>query len=147
MARIRVDERKHWVLLVLDAAQGEPLSPVQLQKSLFLVSRKIGLPRDYYRFRPYDYGPFDPEVYRDAEALEAEGLLAISPSQNLKWRLYAITLKGAKVAEDIKTGVPSAALAVVTSVVSHVTALSFNDLVQEIYREYPEYSANSVFRA
>ena len=60
--------RQDWLLLVLAAADGKPLSPLQLQKSLFLVgydlARLVG--SDFYTFRPFDYGPFDAAVYRDA---------------------------------------------------------------------------------
>ena len=107
--------RQDWLLLVLAAADGKPLSPLQLQKSLFLgsvdISRSFPLSRestspcrsggaiggparpngvggsaacpkcqhnlvgydlarllgsDFYTFRPFDYGPFDAAVYRDA---------------------------------------------------------------------------------
>jgi hypothetical protein len=69
-----VMERKHWTLLVLAAAGGDPLTPVQLQKTLFLLEKERPevSGRNYYRFTPYAYGPFDSRVYADAEILASE---------------------------------------------------------------------------
>ena len=60
-------DRTNLLLLVLDAAGGEPFSPVQLQKSLFLVTkaRIPHLPDDGYEFEPYHYGPFSQQIYED----------------------------------------------------------------------------------
>ena len=66
---------KDWTLLVL-ASAGGPLSPVQLQKTLFLIDRNLsraqrGVTR-FYNFRAYDYGPFDSAIYTDAVILQTE---------------------------------------------------------------------------
>jgi hypothetical protein len=72
-------QRQDWLLLVLCAAHQEGLTPVQLQKSLFLVGQE--LPRHvrshFYAFFPYNYGPFDPQICRDADRLGKDGFVAI----------------------------------------------------------------------
>src|SRR5439155_6656754 len=61
MAAPNPPPRSAWVLLALLAAEGHSLTPVQLQKCLFLLGsrRPKDVGRDFYHFRPYDYGPFD----------------------------------------------------------------------------------------
>ena len=146
MSRITIENRKYWVLLALEAAQGKSLTPVQLQKSLFLLSEKNNLKKDFYKFKPYDYGPFSPEVYRDAEQLESESLITISFERNLKLKQYSITPEGVKFSEKIKKEVPDFLILILHEIISHVLSLNFRDLVQEIYKDYPAYSVNSVFR-
>jgi hypothetical protein len=67
--------RREWTLLVLGAA-SRPLSPVQLQKSLFLLGKwlpeEVG--DDFFQFEPYRYGPFDKAVYTEVELLERDAL-------------------------------------------------------------------------
>src|SRR5437764_1032670 len=85
--------RADWNLLVLAAAGGESLSPVQYQKALFLVSRNLPeevLGGPLYNFEPYNYGPFDPAVYHDAIRLVAQRLAVISKSPR-GWTQYEAT--------------------------------------------------------
>src|SRR5580692_8884957 len=60
--------REQVALVVLSLAEGAPFTPVQIQKALFLASDKV--PEAFelgsrYDFQPYDYGPFDRQVYSD----------------------------------------------------------------------------------
>ena len=73
--------RDQIALVILALAGGEPLTPVKIQKSLFLASDKAAdafRPDSHYNFQPYDYGPFDRQVYSDVENLEREGLAKVS---------------------------------------------------------------------
>jgi len=144
MARVNVGERKNWVLLALAAANGKPLTPVQLQKCLFLLSEKAGMKRGMYKFKPYDYGPFAPDVYQDAEQLERDGLVNISYGHDLRWKTYLITPEGKNLAEKFK--IPSNVSQQIDEIVTHVQSLDFSELVKEIYRDYPDFRANSIFR-
>jgi hypothetical protein len=138
---------RDWTLLAIDAASPGALTPVQLQKALFLIGRRLDHSQltapSFYVFRPYDYGPFSAAVYADAEALEAEGLAHIDLSGQNRYRRYSATVAGRAHA---------AALAVdpklrdfVTRLVAWTRALSFEQLVSAIYAEYPEMKVNSVF--
>src|SRR5438477_13056735 len=81
---------KDWTLLVIAAAGGRDVSPVQLQKALFLLGEKLSLPEDErYKFKPYDYGPFCVTVYDDAEQLRREGLVVIEHA--LPYRRYSVS--------------------------------------------------------
>lgn len=137
--------RRDWVLAVLGAAKGEAVTPVQLQKALFLLEKEcpqIGR-RSYYHFAPYAYGPFDSTIYTDAEELAAEGVVAITPSEYGP-RVYRATEAGVSRAERLP---PDASIQeAVHRIVAYVRSLSFQQLVAAIYRKYPEMRVNSVFR-
>src|SRR5262245_15786781 len=100
-------ERKQWTLLVVATAGGQPVEPVQIQKSLFILSRKIpeklGV-EAFYEFEPYDYGPFCAEVYHDAEVLEQEGLLRIIRN---RYKEYVATPSGLEEAERLHREIDS----------------------------------------
>lgn len=141
--------REDWTLLVIAAAKKRGLSPVQLQKSLFLLGQRLDkstLGDDFYAFEPYNYGPFDVTVYQDAERLAGDGLVTISRTPERRWALYLSTENGSEAAEKLRKGVPAQWLRYADRLVTWVQHLSFRDLVRAIYAEYPEYRANSVFR-
>ena len=138
-------KRRDWVLAVLAAAVGEPVTPVQLQKTLFLLEKEcpqIG-GRRYYKFTPYAYGPFDSTVYVDTRELAAEGLTTIS-QPDYGTREYRITEAGARAAEGLK--VDKDVRQALDRIVEHVRSLSFRQLLSEIYRRFPDMRERSVFR-
>lgn len=138
--------RQKWLLLVLDS--GRSLSPIQLQKSLFLISKEIPetIADDFYYFVPDDYGPFDSAIYTDAYELQEEGLAIIDNPLARGWRRYSITDEGSKKANEIAINLPSEVIDKINEIVSWVVGKSFSELVRSIYQKYPEQRANSVFR-
>jgi hypothetical protein len=139
---------RDWTLLVIAAARGSAMTPVQLQKSLFLLSRnlrpeQLNLPA-LYDFQPYDYGPFDSAVYSDAEALGADQLITIS--NDGRYRTYSIAARGAEESEVLRKQIDANAAKYVDDVVSWVLPKSFGDLVRAIYKTYPEMREHSVFK-
>jgi len=141
-------KRHEWVLLVIAAAGGEGLSPVQLQKSLFLIRQncKRAVGPGFYKFIPFDYGPFNPDIYSDAEDLEAEGLVTISRRPGQRWVEYAATPKGIERARSLEEDLPEPVVTYIREVVAWARRQSFNQLVSAIYQQYPEYRKNSVFQ-
>jgi hypothetical protein len=142
-------ERRDWTLLVLAAAGGKPLSPVQLQKTLFLLEKKLPDaidPSQFYRFTPYHYGPFDSRVYDDARSLRDEGLAVVAPSVHGRWSEYAATPDAMEEAEGIKAQLSPRVSDFVDTLVDWVQALSFEELLRAVYAAYPEMKAKSVFR-
>lgn len=136
-------------LVVLSIAGEHPLTPVQIQKALFLASDKI--PEAFargsqYSFQPYDYGPFDWQVYADIEALEREGLANIGQQQGSRWKTYSATRSGIAEGKRLARQLTCMQRQLLERIVGLVRSLSFNDLVSAIYRAYPEMRARSVFR-
>ncbi len=143
-------ERKNWTLLVVAAGLGQPLQPVHLQKSLFLLAMTLtkqqGKGSDFYEFTAYDYGPFSAEVYSDAEDLSTDGLIAIEQPPYRSYRVYRATDAGRRRATDLESALEPNVVAYLHQLVGWVMSLTFRQLVSAIYREYPAMKANSVFR-
>jgi hypothetical protein len=144
-AKTETSERSRWLLLALEAAGENGLTPVRLQKSLFVFGRRTKVPlKGFYDFQPYDYGPFDAQVYRDAEVLAAAGFIAIDEAHTL--RKFRLTRLGQAQAADLATKMPKPSVDFMRAVVAWTQRLSFSALVRAIYESFPEMSANSVFR-
>jgi len=142
-------ERKHWVLLVLDAARPGSLSPLQVQKILFLMNQRLPdeVGEDFYHFVPYNYGPFAPEVYADLRLLIDEGLANNVEYAGRSWVAYEINDQGHELASQIRTSeqVSKRASEYIAKVVRWVESLTFTQLLAAIYKAYPEYATKSVF--
>jgi len=142
-------EKKDVTLLVIESAGEKGLSPIQIQKSLFLIvqSHLPALPSDFYEFYAYNYGPFCEEVYQDADALVEEGLVFDMPVSGQSWSIYTIAPKGRERAEAIRRENEIGDLAqYIKEIVEWVSALTFSELLRAIYAKYPQYSENSVFQ-
>ena len=142
-------ENKDWTLLAIAAAGTRGLTPVHLQKSLFLLSRnldrsQLSMASPLYDFQPYDYGPFDSAVYRDAEALATAGLVLIADSY--KPRTYLATEAGIGCAAELRHRAGAPAVRYLDEVVRWVLSQRFGELVRAIYENYPEMRQRSVFR-
>jgi hypothetical protein len=141
-------KRSDWNLLVLAAAGGQPLQPVQFQKVLFLLGKDfpdvVG-GESYYHFEPYNYGAFDANVYSDAEALEGQSLTTISQTYG-GWKQYAAAPAGLAKARELEQQAPSHVVGHIKNLVAWAKGLSFNELVRAVYEAHPETKANSIFK-
>jgi uncharacterized protein len=137
--------RKDYVLAVLAAAEGAPLTPVQVQKLFFILDQRLGgtVGGPFFNFEPYHYGPFDAAVYREIQELESQGLTEIENRQAL--RMYRATFDGVKRGLALLDTFGRNA-AFVRDVVSFVRAKSFSELVSAVYQEWPQMRAKSIFR-
>jgi hypothetical protein len=138
-------QRRDWALVVLAAAKNERLTPVQLQKILFLIDKNLH-PANFYVFEPYHYGPFDKRVYDDVEGHIEGDLCQTVPSKEFRGRDYELTSEGRRRAEALRSQLDPRKRDYIDKVVRWATSLSFSQLVTTIYREYPEFRARSVFR-
>ncbi len=141
---------RDWTLLAMALAGGKPLSPVQLQKSVFLFGKLLPdevLSREFYEFVPYNYGPFCSDVYRDAEELAEEGLAQINAVTTHSYSQYSATPEGITGGNRLRDLLPPDAAEHAQVIVDWVRAQSFRGLVSAIYEKYPEFRANSVFTA
>ncbi len=140
--------KKDWTLLAISSAEGSYLSPVQLQKALFLLGQKLpdAVSSDFYNFRAYNYGPFDSSIYSDAESLAQAGLVSIKYQPGQRWVEYSITPEGLKTAAQLRTKAPAGAVEYLKEIVQWIKKVSFTQLLKTIYAEYPAYAVNSVFK-
>jgi hypothetical protein len=141
--------KKDWALMTLSLAGGRPLTPVQLQKSLFLLGENVrpALPEDFYVFAPYNYGPFCQDIYQDVELLASEGLVTITRDPQYGYALYAATPQGVTQGQTQWQKLEERYQQYAKSVVDWVLPLSFSQLVSAIYKKYPNYQEKSIFRS
>jgi len=141
-------DKESITLLVIAADPDGGLSPVQLQKSLFIVGQSglEELPADYYEFFPYNYGPFTSEVYSVADTLEEQGLVRKVIASGDNFYRYAMTPEGRARAKEIRKGSLGSLCDYIDTAVRWVCSLSFDELLRAIYAKYPDYAINSVFQ-
>ena len=139
--------RRDWTLLAIAAARGEPITPIQLQKSLFLLRerRSTAVGERFHKFTPHNYGPFAKSVYVDAEKLQTSGDVHVDTGDG-RWSEFSATAKGLNRAEVLRSTAPVEGVEYLGRAVAWTRSLSFEQLVKAIYDEFPEQRANSVFR-
>ena len=139
-------DRQDFVLATLSPAHGATHSPVQVQKLFFLLDQNIpdlvGGP--FFKFTPYNYGPFDRAVYDELEALAVQGYVELCSEGS--WKSYRLTAEGQERADDLFSGLPDRVRDYITKASKYVRDLSFTQLVSAIYKAYPEMRENSVFQ-
>jgi uncharacterized protein YwgA len=90
--------RQDWTLLAVSFAESSGISPVRLQKSLFILGQELPseVGNDFYQFSAYNYGPFSKQIYLDAERLAIDGYIAIDKTG--RYPMYFATAQGAQIA-------------------------------------------------
>ena len=123
------------------------MSPAQIQKSMFLMraEAEVYVGDGFYRFIPYNYGPFDADIYHDLDGLAAQGLVTSVSSPTVRWKFYAVTAAGLEAADRARAEADPTAVDYLGRVVDWISSLSFPALIRAIYARYPAYRANSVF--
>lgn len=139
-------KRSDWALLAIAAMGKSSMTPVQLQKVLFIVGREMLVGTRFYKFSSYNYGPFSADIYADTETLEAAGLIQIEQSgPGRPWRVFRATAEGQAMASEVRETAPKATVKYLDAVVAWARGLSFQELVSSVYKRYPEQRANSIF--
>jgi hypothetical protein len=140
-------KRQDVLLAALSKAPAQSLTPVQIQKAMFLVAEETPqlAPQHFYEFEKYNYGPFCTEIYADLSGLQLQGLVAVEQPAGSRVRRYRLTAEGEQASTASSAKLDPVLSAYVNAVVQWVTRLSFQDLVRAIYRKYPAYKENSVF--
>ena len=140
--------RQDWLLLALSKTPGGAMSPVQIQKSLFLFGQEVGgsISTKFYSFEPYDYGPFDAAIYVDLRRMTNEGLVRGEWSPGQSRKSYPITRSGLKAALRLENGANARLTEFLGRIVVWVKGRSFSELLRSVYTAYPEFAVNSVFR-
>lgn len=133
------------IVLIVLASAKKPLTPVQLQKSVFLLQEMTDV-TEIFEFSAYDYGPFCSGVYRTAEQLQSNGLAEIRQPLERGFRLYEATESGRQEGKSVLSSLPKNLADYIAQLVSWVSNLSFQDLVKAVYKQFPAYKQNSIFK-
>jgi len=113
-----------------------------IQKLFFILMNQVKeIPQ--FEYFPYNYGPFSKELNQAVNDLIEEGY--ISETKVGEYFLYSITDKGSKVAEDQKT-VNKDAKKQISQVCEHVKNLRPRELLEYVYKKYPESTVNSLLK-
>ena len=141
-------DKNAFVLMALAAGGEKTYSPVQVQKLLFLLDDNIPDDVDgpHFQFQPYDYGPFDKNVYVVLEQLACENLVSIIPTGR-GWSKYALTPTGFKNGCEYLDSLNEKPRQYTKKLAEFVTTVSFSQLVSAIYSHYPKMKENSVFNS
>lgn len=139
--------RDVFMLAAMCPAGSGSFSPVQVQKLFFLVNENVAKQagRSYFDFQPYDYGPFDKEVYRELEQLDERGLVEITNPDSRGNRAYRLTNEGSRAAREAFDGLEEPIQNYIGETVEFVRNVPFDELVSAIYQAYPDMKKNSVF--
>lgn len=138
-------EQKDLLLACLAVAGKESYQPVQIQKLVFLLQDR-GIKEKVFNFTPFDYGPFDPQIYEKLEELASEGYVEIVGEPFAKYRQYRLKPEGQEKARDAFDKLTPQNQEYIGRLHTWVKGLSFAQLVGAIYADYPEMRKNSVFR-
>jgi len=138
--------KQQMVLTALTPAEGESHTPVQVQKLLFILEKKIPeqLNGPHFDFQPYHYGPFDRAVYAELEELESQNMLEINLHGS--WRTYKLTKEGQSAGVNLLNNLSSPTRDFIVKVSEFVRRLSFSELISAIYKAFPETRKHSVFQ-
>jgi uncharacterized protein len=134
------------LVLIADGATGPyELDPLRLMKAAFLVSQR-GRPewQELFKFRAYNYGPFDPSVYGARDRLIAQGLL--QKNSERRYETYALTDAGRERAQELAEAVGDENAEWFRSIGAYVTNHSFATLLRQIYTAFPRFAARSIAR-
>ena len=144
--------RRDWLLLFA-AYEGAPdgLDPIRFQKGLFLFARRTQVPvRSKYTFEPYDYGPMSTGIYHDLDSLVDEGLIECLPVPGKRWSRYRpnkVTFReGKRILKQAEDEKLLDAARELFRIKQDVSSLGFNELLEHVYAEHPEFAVNSIFR-
>jgi len=140
--------RDKFILAVLAASPDSQYTPVQLQKIFFLLDRNLDKQVKYspkFNFIPYHYGPFDKGVYEELDGLEISELVEVKYSGFNNLKNYHLTKEGQILGHNELEKIDTKYVDYIKRISDFVRKLSFEQLIQAIYKEYPDMKANSIF--
>jgi hypothetical protein len=141
-----MDRTEIIVAALAAGGHGAAFPPAQVQKLFFLLDREIASYVDgpHFEFAPYDYGPFDSNVYSALDMASFAGLVEINRVNRV--RTYSLTPEGFARGSTVLSAIREPARTFITQAAKWVNSLSFAQLVSAIYQRYPDMKANSIFR-
>ena len=143
--------RQQLVLAFLGAGDGEAVDPIRIMKGLFVFTQEA--PEDWmpkaerYEFVPYDYGPCAFAVYSDLELLQALSYVKAQAVDGQSWSRYSLTPSGAEASARLTDGAWPAIRTYLGQIREFLRGLPFHRLLPIIYRKYPDYAVNSIFKS
>jgi hypothetical protein len=130
----------------LTETESEPLDRIRMQKGIFLLEMKGPTAwQQFYKFSPYDWGPFSRALMGDLDLLVNSALLEKRPVPNARYHSYGTTTRGEKKAGELWAGLSQPERVFISAVRHFVTSRSFSRLLRDIYAEFPAFAVRSRF--
>jgi len=160
MARIDTIDRETDIAFLLFYSVNDLEGLTRLQKLLFLIEEESELSEEFsdlsFDFEAYKFGPFSEQVYDEIELLVNMGAVkVVDPDYDVNEYLenpngsefagkkLVLTKKGEKIAEELCEVLDDSLEKDLEDLVSKYGSMSSDDLLEYVYRQYPEYTENS----
>lgn len=143
LQKIKQNERwymtkKDIILYVLSIASDNTLSPVQIQKLLFLIDKECNIGKHFFKFVAYDYGPFDKTIYNELDELVKSDDVDVLISHGVRqYKLINHKITQLEFTDDVSEKIKQ--------LCEFVKSCSFKELLVDIYKKYPEMAKNTAF--
>ena len=125
--------REGWLILAIASAADAGLSPLQLQRSLFLLRQKRveqALP-DFYEFESHESGPLSRDLNRDLDALVAAEYVVKTWRPECSWSVLRLSDAGQAWATAVRRKANKETLGRLEDAVAWVKEQGYLDLVHK----------------
>ena len=85
-------------------------------------------------------------IYEDADLLKLDEMINIDVNTIGRRNIYSINDKGIKYVDNLKKQIKPELYNYVSKIVKWVKDKSFSQLISKIYKQFPEFKVNSVFK-
>jgi hypothetical protein len=146
----KLNRRQKILLLFLGADSLKSIDPIRIMKGLFVFTMEapetwIALD-ERYQFVAYDYGPCSFEIYSDLDLLQSQGYVQSHELPGKSWCLYSLTSDGMIYAQNAAKEFSESTNSYLAKIRQFVSQCGFRQLLEVIYRKYPSFAVNSVFK-
>lgn len=112
---------------------------------MFKFSKEAEVPKnETYEFVPYNWGPCSFEIYNDLASLRDSGLVQAVPTAG-GWSAYRLTPAGQTRATQLRGKANRKSFQQLVSIRQWVVERPFEELLRDVYDEYPDYATQSMF--
>ena len=125
----------------------------RLIKLMFLVQKrvieelKLGITRDAYNFRAFNYGPYSEDVYADFEFLRIRGLAQVDGDDEAVQRFHLTPRGQAMISRLVTNRTISPAMFDETQRIKQTYGkLSLEKLLARVYAQYPAFTTRSLIK-
>lgn len=143
-------DNKDWLLMLVATPEGKgdeitKIDPIRIMKGMFYFI-KNSLRSDIYEFEPYLLGPVSFAIYHDLDELIEEGYVAAEDVPGETWKRYYATPSGLSRSRDLEKGADSSLVKSLREHKQRVCSLGFFELLKTVYKDYPEFATQSIFK-
>jgi len=141
-------DRARWIPILLLQGEGRQrynkpvVGRTRLIKELFLLKEAYGLKQIEYRFVPYWYGPFSPEILADLQELRDSGFVDAQGSPG--GEIITLTPAGVERARKLEAGAPADVVRRIRECKERFNPMPFEELLAYVYERWPEYTARAL---